>query len=1100
MAERGKSRLLAATMVTALVVLLLPLATPAVANHPNACLDVTPETSSGATGTTHTLTATLRTLTGSPAGSGCTQGPINATNGPVAIDFEITGPNDPDGGDSPGSPDRTCTIAAGTSSCTVSYPGNATGTDTIRAWIDHDGSNGTIEADAAETRCANAQGDEGGCTPANAGAIGEPDITDVVQRTWTSGLAATRLDCTPETASTRLGDGHVVTCTARDANGNPVAGVEINAEATGDNDPHNDGPDALTSPDFACTTNAAGTCTFNHGGATVTGTTTYRAWIDADKNDATVEADTTEGRDSTANPGATAEPDATDVVTNDWTGTPATLDCDDATGPDTERETNPATGAADPTSRETYACTVRDEQGRTILTVVTVRGEVMNGVNDPDAADGASLDSPDYTCQTSAGACTITVPQAEGETGTATICFWVGTTSEGQALCAAEATGESQAANGSDTGNDLADQTELTWARATTAVRLDCTPEIVSNGLNTSNAITCTARNSSDAVVSGANIDVEATGANDPDNGNSPGSPDFTCTTNASGTCTFTHSGGTTPGSTTYRAWIDVDGSNATVEADATEARNEGTTPGAVAEPDLTDVVLKSWLGPPAKVAISPAADTASVGTCNAFTITVTDAADQPLGNVTLDVEQVHALATNTTANDEPAVSFCTPSGGPNVSTVDTARGDRVENPDNVGTAGGETAVVTDAAGRVTIGVTVQGANNAPGTGTVSLTAWHETSDNDDPDTSEARATATKTWIVPQGRTIACSQAVATHPTGANHVVTCTVRDRFGELIAGENVTFTTSGPGTLASPAEQTTNAGGVVSASFTSLDPGVQTITATITDDLQGAEPGEVDECDRAANDPTGAPAGVCASSLTHTWTQATPFKVELTPDESESRPGTQQTYTITVTDASGAPIAGIHLGATLGGQGSLLTDGAGLVTDAEGHAQATIRSDVPGNTELGIGYTGTCASGGDCFDTSIHHWGPAACDIFGTNGSDVLQGTAGSEVICGFGGRDQLIGNGGSDVLIGGNGVDSLKGGTGNDTVRGGGGRDVANGGGGSDLVSGGPGSDRIDGDAGDDELVGGSGRDRINGGRGFDVCRGGTGRDRERNCEA
>jgi Bacterial Ig-like domain (group 1)/RTX calcium-binding nonapeptide repeat (4 copies) len=1093
MADRLRIKLVAVAATVALGAVFLPLASPALANHPDACLDVTPESSSGSIGTTHTLTATLRSLAGS--GAGCTQAAVNATNGAVAIDFEITGPNDPDGGDTPGTPDRTCTIAAGTSSCTVSYPGSAAGTDTVRAWIDHDASNATVEADTAETRCANSQGDEAGCAPANSGTIGEPDITDVVQRTWSSTLPATRLDCTPETGTERIGTAHVITCTARDANDNPVAGVEIDAEANGENDP--DGPDALTSPDFTCTTNASGTCTFTHSGATTEGTTTYRAWIDADKSNTTAEADTTEGQPSSSAPGATAEPDATDVVTNQWTGAGATLDCDDSSGTDTERETNPATGAADATSRETYTCTVRDAQGRTVVTATTVKGEVMNGVNDPDATDGASLDSPDYTCTTTNGVCTITVTQAESETGTATVCFWVGTTSEGQALCASEPTGESQATNGSDTGNDLADQVELTWARATTAVRLDCAPEAVSNNVSTSDAITCTARDSSNAVVSGANVDVEATGANDPDNGNTPASPDFTCTTNASGTCTFTHTGGTTPGTTTYRAWIDVDGSNASVEADTTEARDETATPGATAEPDLTDVVAKTWVGPPSKVTITPTADSGSVGTCNAFTLTLTDAADNPLGNRILDVEQVHQLATNATANDEPAVAFCLPAAGPNVSGVETSRGDRVENPDNLGTAGGEVAIATNAAGQVTIGITVQTANGAPGTGTVALTAWFETSDNDDPDTSEPRATATKTWITPQGRTIVCVQAQSSHATGAEHTVTCTVRDRFGEPIAGEGVTFTESGPGDLVSTAAQTTNASGQVTATFTSFDPGAQTITATITDDLQGAEPAEVDDCDRAAGDPSGAPAGVCASSLTHTWTQATPFRVEMTPDESESRPGVNQTYTITVTDASGAPIAGVRLALVLGGQGTIF--GETPATNAQGQTQITITSEEPGNTTLGVSTT-ACAAGGDCIDESVHHWGPAVCDVFGTNGNDVLQGTSAGEVICGFGGRDQLVGGDGDDTLLGGNGVDALKGGTGNDRARGGGGRDVVNGGSGVDFVAGGAGADRLDGDGGDDHLTGGSGRDDINGGPGFDVCRGGAGRDRERNCEA
>lgn len=1093
MTSRFRMRVGASALALALMAVALPLAGQALANHPDSCLDVTPETSSGPTGT-HTLTATLRSIAGAQAGSGCAQAAVSATNGAVNIDFEITGPNDPDTGNTPATPDKTCAIPNGSSSCTVSLTGGAVGTDTIRGWIDHDNSNTTVEADVSEARCANAQGDEAGCTPATGGAISEPDITDVVERTWTSSLPATRLDCTPETASDQIGTPHTVTCTATNANNQPVAGAQIDAEATGANDP--DGSSVLTSPDFTCTTNASGTCTFSHSGATAQGTTTYRAWIDADANNATAEADATEGQDSAATPGATAEPDATDVVTNAWSGGAATLDCDDSTGPNTEHEANPATGSSDPTSRETYTCTVRDAQGRTVSIATTVKGEVMNGVNDPDATDGASLESPDYSCATSAGTCTIVVTQNENETGSGLICFWVGTTSEGQALCASEPTDEGAATNGTDAGNDLADQVEVTWARVTTAVRLDCTPETVSNALNSTDVITCTARDAANAVVAGANIDMEATGANDPGAGNSPATPDFTCTTNASGVCTFTHSGGTAAGVTTYRAWIDVDGSNATVEADAAEGRDEVATPGDVAEPDLTDVMSKSWLGPPAAVAVSPTTDTASVGTCNVFTFTVTDSAQQPVPNVTLDIEQTHQRAQDSTAANEPTVSFCTPTSGANPSSVDTTKGDLVESPDNAGTAGGETTVKTDATGRVTIGITVQPANGSDGTGTATVTGFFETTDNDDANAGEPQAAATKTWITAQGRTITCAPATATHPTGGQHTVTCTVRDRFGEAIGGEGVTFSESGPGDMTSAAQQTTNASGQVTATFTSLQPGAQTITATISDDLSGAEPGEVDDCDRAAGDPAGALAGKCTDSVTHTWTQATPFHVEMTPDESRSRPGQERTLDVFVTDVAGAPIAGIPLALTLDGQGRV--DGE-PVTDATGHATFTINSDEPGNEAVTV-TTASCATGGDCSDTSIHHWGPANCDIFGTNGVDVLVGSADPEVICGFGGRDVLDGNGGGDVLLGGGGTDTMRGGEGDDILRGGDGRDVMHGGSGADVVAGGAGADLVDGDSGNDSLSGGSGRDRINGGPGFDVCSGGPGRDELLNCES
>ena len=86
----------------------------------------------------------------------------------------------------------------------------------------------------------------------------------------------------------------------------------------------------------------------------------------------------------------------------------------------------------------------------------------------------------------------------------------------------------------------------------TTATRLDCTPETDSNPIGTSHTITCTATNASNAFVNGALIDVEFSGANDPDNADSSASPDFTCTTNNQGVCSFTHgTGGVIPANAT---------------------------------------------------------------------------------------------------------------------------------------------------------------------------------------------------------------------------------------------------------------------------------------------------------------------------------------------------------------------------------------------------------------------------------------------------------------------------------------------------------------------------------------------------------------------
>lgn len=893
--------------VVALISLVFPLAAPAHANHGSCTIDVTPNSDTNTLGETHTLTAALV----APAG----QTPAQCRTGPnIEVSFEVTGeagatynPNTIDAASTPATADLTCTMSGNQSSCTVSYTRTATpGTDSITGFF------------------------------ADAGIAGAAGTRDTVTKTWQA-PTATRLDCEPETDSNPTGTAHVVTCTVTTNSGAAVSGAQVDVEITGANDPDN--ADSPGTPDRSCTTATNGTCTFSLTGNDA-GTTTFRAWIDTDFNDATGGPDATEGQAEATTPGATAEPDATDVVTKTWTAT------------------------------------------------------------------------------------------------------------------------------------------------TTTATRLDCNPETDSNPTGTAHVVTCTATNSSGQTVAGAQIDAEATGANDPDNGDSFATPDFTCTTGTNGTCTFTHGPGgigttNAAGTTTYRAWIDFDANNATGGPDTTEGQTGATAPGAIAEPDATDVVTKTWVTGPARLTISPASDSASVGTCNPFTITVTDQANQPVPGVTVDVEQIHSLATNNTANDEPDVDFCTPAGGPNRSGVDENKGDLKESPDNRGTAGGETSVATNAQGQVTIGVAIAPANNSNATGTVTVTAFVETTDNDDPDAGEPQATATKTWILAEGRTINCEPETATNPANTQHTVTCTVLDRFGEPVGGEGVTFTTSGVGSLAATSS-TTNSAGVVTATITSTQQGTQTVTGTLTDDLTGAEPNEVDECDRAANDPAGTPAGVCSDSVTKTWT---------TPPPPVRCPGFDQDGRNHVVGTAGddelSGTEGADVICGLGGDDTLSgLGGNDLLLGGDGDDVL----DGGGGDDVLFGEGGKDVLLGDAGNDTLD----------GGEGNDNLGGGADADVLFGRGGWDTLKGNAGDDLLVGGVGRDILQGGGGNDIARGGGDDDVLKGYLGNDVLRGGGGDDFINGAGGRDRLFGGGGDDYLDGGAGRDFCSGGRGRDTLTRC--
>jgi hypothetical protein len=843
-------------------------------------LDCEPETDRNPTGSSHTITCTA------------TDTSSNRVQG-VNVDAEATGANDPDNGNTRTSPDFTCTTGPddpntpdidenGTCSFTHGPDGpnpngttNAPGTTTYRAWIDTDNSNGTDNADASEER-NEARPASPPLDPGGAGAQPEPDGTDVVEKTWTP----SRLDCEPETASNQTRSQHTVTCTVRDANNNTVAATNVDVEATGENDP--DSENSPTSPDFTCNTvsdntstpaDESGSCTFTHGPGNPTaaaGTTTYRAWIDADNSNTTVEADQEEGRNEATTPGTKPEPDDTDVVEKNWQA--PGLECTP------ETDSNP-TGTS-----HTVTCSYRTSDNQPV-SGANIDAEAT-GANDPD--NGDSPQNPDFTCTTDQnGQCSFTHSGNTNNTGTTTYRAWVDSdNNNGTTEADADERRDEQTTPG-DPEPDETDVVEKQWA----ASRLDCTPETATNEASTNHAITCTARDNANATVAGTNIDVEATGANDPDAGNTPSTPDFTCTTAANGTCTVTHNPSATQaaGTTTYRAWIDADGVSSSVEADATEGRDETSVPGAKPEPDDTDVVEK-------------------------------------------------------------------------------------------------------------------------------------------------------TWTRPGARTIDCEPETASKQVSTEHTVTCTVRDRANRPLPGESVTFTEDGPGAFTSPSVVTTDQNGIATVKVRSADPGTQTVTGTLTADTGANEPAEVDECDRAANDPSGSAAGSCSDSVAVTWTE------EATETECSD----------------------------------------GIDNDGDG------RVDFPDDRG--------CASAAD--DSEASPAGTEACEsegsdgrnvIIGTDGDDVLTGTDGADLICAAGGDDVVSALDGKDLVLLGSGDDTANGGGGKDSISGAGGNDSVQGGKGNDALKGQGGNDTLKGNAGIDSLTGGGGGDSLQGGDDEDILKGGDGGD-------
>jgi Ca2+-binding RTX toxin-like protein len=322
---------------------------------------------------------------------------------------------------------------------------------------------------------------------------------------------------------------------------------------------------------------------------------------------------------------------------------------------------------------------------------------------------------------------------------------------------------------------------------------------------------------------------------------------------------------------------------------------------------------------------------------------------------------------------------------------------------------------------------------------------------------------------------ISLEPATDSNEVDTDHTVTATVVDEFGTPVVGVAVHFAVTGVG-APDPAsgDDTTDADGEATFTFTNETAGANTITACVDDDAGS-------DCD----------GGEVSDTATKTWTAGPATAIALTPETATNDTGTDHTVTATVTDEFGNAVAGedVHF-AVSGGGTPVPATGEGL-TNAAGQATFTFTN----GTEITNTITGCIDDGpannacdmGELSDTATKTWEERVCipgdprnQVVGTSGPDVLVGTPGRDVICGRGGNDVLRGLGGNDLILGGGGADRAFGGPGRDTIRGG------------------AGNDRLFGQDGRDALFGQRGNDLLNGGRGNDTCRGGPGNDTLRNC--
>ena len=330
-------------LFAALVVPVLAATSAKAATPDNVCkLDVSLETASNPTGRTHTLTAvvdpdaTCTDAVGAEVDFEIESGPAARVN--VTGDAGIGGTASDDG-NTPLTRDLTCTTPAVTGGgtnvqCTVTFTSDTAGTHVIRAWVDDDKDNSTLDFDATE-------GQLEGTTP---GSRTEPDDTDVVTKSWFGALTNATLNCTPETASNpNTGDGstETYTCTAytetdnddvQEAGENPLPGLLIDGEnLAGANDPDNVATAGTADYNDGGTTAADGSATINVAASEAqAGAANICFWIDNNANttfDPAGTVNVNDGADCDLETQATVDGDETDVVTKTWVavGVPASL-------------------------------------------------------------------------------------------------------------------------------------------------------------------------------------------------------------------------------------------------------------------------------------------------------------------------------------------------------------------------------------------------------------------------------------------------------------------------------------------------------------------------------------------------------------------------------------------------------------------------------------------------------------------------------------------------------------------------------------------------------------------------------------------------------
>jgi hypothetical protein len=423
-----------------------------------------------------------------------------------------------------------------------------------------------------------------------------------------------------------------------------------------------------------------------------------------------------------------------------------------------------------------------------------------------------------------------------------------------------------------------------------------------------------------------------------------------TATTDTNGRAGFCYTG-TVAGADTIAAFADTDN-------DTTRDLGE---PGGTATKTYTPA-------DPATLAVTPPAAGNLAGEKHCVTATVTDRFGNPTPGITVfftvtgantadgsaatgSEGQADFCYTGTTAGADRITAFADtdndmtrdsdePGGVATKTYTPAAPAAVVVTPPAAGNLAGEkhcvTATVTDRFGNPTPGITVlftvTGANAATGSRTTdasgqavfcytgriagadTITAVADTDGDTTQDADEPDGAAAKTYTPAAPARIVATPVSGVNTTGAQHCVTATVTDAFGNPTPGVNVLLTVTGANSMSG--SWMTDARGQAVFCYTGRRAGLDTITMVA--DTNGNNTPE-------ATEPT--------ITVTKTYVVGLPFLLTLSPAAGTNPVDTQHCVTATVTDAFGNPTPGVavnfRVAGAVGRTGSATTDAAGQAT---------------------------------------------------------------------------------------------------------------------------------------------------------------------------